>query len=205
MSDKALGDIIQRAATLLKPNLGPRESKIYDLVDILAKAKLYSWSDSQLVSLYQKLFITQAALCELYFQFEETSDQTLVLTPVSAFLRVEDEKEGVPSAAQQMSGDVVEEMIPNIDFFCNYANFYNASELDVHSMLEGFWKKYTALMSVSPALAALELDDDASWGDIQQRYRHLASAYHPDKGGDPTKFVTIRRAYESLKRSQKSH
>ncbi len=196
---KALGDIINHAASLLKANLGYHESKIYDLVDVLSKAKLYPWSDSQLLSLYQKLFITQAALCELYFQFEEASDQTLVLTPVSAFLRSEVE-ESISSETQSVSGDAVEDMTPNIDFFCNHTNFYNVSESDVHTMLEGFWKKYNTLMSVSPALSELGLSEGASWAEIKRQYRDLASKHHPDKGGDPQLFIKIRRAYESLKR-----
>ncbi len=183
---------------LLNSRLGFHESKIYDLVDVLAKRKIYPWANSPLLSLYQKLFITQAALCELYFQYEEAGDHSLVLTPVSAFLR----RDTGTSATdcQSMRADTVEEVTPNIDFFFDHGNFYNVSEGEVNTMIEGFWKKYNALMTASPALAALGLSEGASWEEIKQRYRDLASKHHPDKGGDPLLFIEIRRAYESLKR-----
>ena len=38
-----------------------------------------------------------------------------------------------------------------------------------------------------------------SLNDIAQRYRRLALSHHPDKGGDPTKFVEISIAYETVK------
>ncbi|MFL0802870.1 MAG: DnaJ domain-containing protein [Agarilytica sp.] len=183
---------------MLKSRLGFHESKIYDLVDVLSKGNIYPWSESPLLSLYQKLFITQAALCELYFQYEEAGGQSLVLTPVSAFLRGEVEVNATD--CQSVNTDAVEEVAPNIDFFCNHANFYNVSEGEVHTMLEGFWKKYTALTRVSPALAVLGLAEGASWAEIKRSYRDLASKHHPDKGGDPQLFIEIRRAYERLKR-----
>lgn len=42
----------------------------------------------------------------------------------------------------------------------------------------------------------LEVRRDASRAVIDANYRRLRSQHHPDKGGDPSKFNRIQRAYE---------
>mmetsp|Transcript_6300 Transcript_6300/g.8622 ORF Transcript_6300/g.8622 Transcript_6300/m.8622 type:complete len:101 (+) Transcript_6300:88-390(+) len=49
----------------------------------------------------------------------------------------------------------------------------------------------------------LEVEKNASEGDIKKAYRKLAVKHHPDKGGDPEKFKEITRAYEVLSDSNK--
>lgn len=49
----------------------------------------------------------------------------------------------------------------------------------------------------------LEVDKNASDGDIKKAYRKLAIKHHPDKGGDPEKFKEITRAYEVLSDREK--
>lgn len=53
------------------------------------------------------------------------------------------------------------------------------------------------------ALAALDLDTDASIGEIKAQYRRLAKEYHPDRaGGDKEaarRFYEVRTAYDVLK------
>lgn len=57
------------------------------------------------------------------------------------------------------------------------------------------------------ALEVLGLDDDASWEDVQVRFRELTAKLHPDKVKDPVKkkkaeekFKRVTVAYEALKR-----
>lgn len=49
----------------------------------------------------------------------------------------------------------------------------------------------------------LGVDRGASDDDIKQAYRRLASAHHPDKGGDTAKFQEIQEAYATLGDAQR--
>lgn len=55
---------------------------------------------------------------------------------------------------------------------------------------------------VLAALRVLGLDEGATWGDIQHRYRQLAKRYHPDLNPDittsGTRFMLYHAAYEKL-------
>lgn len=44
----------------------------------------------------------------------------------------------------------------------------------------------------------LELPRNCTVDEIKQKYRVLAQKYHPDKGGDESKFIKIKQAYETL-------
>ncbi|THD20799.1 Translocation protein SEC63 protein [Fasciola hepatica] len=41
----------------------------------------------------------------------------------------------------------------------------------------------------------LEIGRDASVSEIRKAYKRLSLKYHPDKGGDPKKFILISKAY----------
>lgn len=49
----------------------------------------------------------------------------------------------------------------------------------------------------------LGISNQATLDDIKHAYRKLASQYHPDKGGDTSKFQEIQKAYETLSDSIK--
>ena len=44
----------------------------------------------------------------------------------------------------------------------------------------------------------LRVSRDAKTDEIRTSFRKLAVLLHPDKGGDPDKFATLREAYEIL-------
>jgi len=44
----------------------------------------------------------------------------------------------------------------------------------------------------------LGVSDNATTAEVKRRYRNLAKDHHPDKGGNPERFIMIRRAFESL-------
>jgi len=51
----------------------------------------------------------------------------------------------------------------------------------------------------SPSLLAqLGLPYNAVERDIKKRFRELAKAYHPDAGGDASKFIELMQVYEQL-------
>jgi curved DNA-binding protein len=49
----------------------------------------------------------------------------------------------------------------------------------------------------------LGVDRNANPDDIKRAYRKLANQYHPDKGGDTTRFQEIQAAYDTLSDTQK--
>jgi curved DNA-binding protein CbpA len=52
------------------------------------------------------------------------------------------------------------------------------------------------------AYAALGLDPDADWADIERAYKRLIKRYHPDRqGGDGVRAAEINRAYRELRAS----
>ncbi|KAF5400536.1 Translocation protein SEC63 [Paragonimus heterotremus] len=44
----------------------------------------------------------------------------------------------------------------------------------------------------------LEIDRDASPSEIRRAYKRLSLKFHPDKGGDPKRFILISKAYAAL-------
>jgi len=48
------------------------------------------------------------------------------------------------------------------------------------------------------ALSLLGLPFSAVEGDIKKRFRELAKKYHPDTGGEASKFIEIMKVYEKL-------
>ena len=85
-------------------------------------------------------------------------------------------------------------------YYLDLKNLTDTTEQDVNLLLDDFWSHYLALDERAECLARLDLDDDASWREIQHQYRRLAGSAHPDKGGDSTSFIAIHEAYRTLAR-----
>ena len=52
--------------------------------------------------------------------------------------------------------------------------------------------------AVSHALETLELPPFVSKEEIKRHYRYLVKKFHPDKGGDASRFREINEAYRTL-------
>jgi len=71
----------------------------------------------------------------------------------------------------------------------------------------GSWENFFSSLSESvdldgenSARKTLGVDDSATLKEIKSVYRRKARELHPDKGGDPTKFMEMQEAYERLKK-----
>src|SRR6056300_221728 len=51
----------------------------------------------------------------------------------------------------------------------------------------------------------LGVNEQSTSADITKAFKDLAKKYHPDRGGDESKFKEINEAHETLKDSQKRH
>ncbi len=202
MADPPLSYYVGLAADSIENGLRCSESKIYELSQTISECLVFNWSDSSTVAIYQKLFITQAALCEIYFRLETQGIERLRLTPISAWIE----------ACQSSGGDLGEfgdnteieasdeYLHPNVVFFGDESNFYGVTEDKVSEMLESFWRKFNDHTEIEPSLRVLGLSSGAGMSEIRTKYRALASEHHPDRGGNPRRFVEVRQAYEVLKR-----
>lgn len=70
----------------------------------------------------------------------------------------------------------------------------------VETLLAQFWERLAANERRHSALAVLELQDPVDQSAVTRQYRRLAQRHHPDRGGDPLRFHSIRKAYETLSR-----
>lgn len=84
------------------------------------------------------------------------------------------------------------------DYYLDWSNIHIASA-EVDALLDAFWHRYTGLSQRDQALHALGLEQDSDWETVRARYRKLAAEHHPDRGGEQSRFVEIRAAYEQLR------
>ncbi|WP_428608987.1 DNA-J related domain-containing protein [Sedimenticola sp.] len=86
-------------------------------------------------------------------------------------------------------------------YYLDWDNLQQTRAADVAALLRGFWEQYHAIDQQVEALRLFGLTEveELTWGSIQRRYRQLAARHHPDKGGEPARFIEIRTAYELLK------
>lgn len=179
--------------------------KIAELVQQVSLNNHFPWADDYLLAIYQKQFITQAALCRLSVDLLSRSPaQGFRLTPVTIVL------ESIDAPGLRAKGGDERELGEqacslNDGFYLNDQNFFTATPDSVAKLMESFWQRYDALDGLSSAWAILELAGGESWGQVVAQYRRLVAHHHPDKGGDTENFVKIRQAFERLKRHFSSH
>jgi hypothetical protein len=85
------------------------------------------------------------------------------------------------------------------EYYLNWDHYHETTQEDVNELLNNFWKMFNAFDQKDEALEILGLSTDVSWNEIKSRYRVLAARFHPDKGGEASKFIELRQAYEILK------
>ena len=89
---------------------------------------------------------------------------------------------------------------PLRDYYLDWQNFSDTTKEEVQALLDGVWQEYISGDEQDKSYNVLGLEVNASFQLIRKTYRKLAGQFHPDKGGDPVKFMEIREAYEVLKK-----
>lgn len=89
---------------------------------------------------------------------------------------------------------------PMAAYYLELNNLEQTRAEDVDELLGGFWARYYANSRRAEALAVLGLDDPVTDERIQQRYRQLAMAHHPDRGGDAAGFQRLQQAIAVLRK-----
>ncbi len=143
------------------------------------------------LALFQAHFIVMNALYQLRdLLFQDNS--RLTISPLC--IKIEPLQE-------QMEDD-----LPSLEtdahlssYYLNLDNLEDTSGKDVEKLLSGFWSRFYSIKKQADALDCLGLATGTAWPKVLQRYRQLVAHHHPDKGGDMTRFIAIRGAYETLK------
>ncbi len=100
-----------------------------------------------------------------------------------------------PAVNQQISRQ------PLRDYYLDWKHFSDTTKEEVQALLDGVWQEYISGDERDRAYAVLGLEVTASFQLIRKTYRKLAGLHHPDKGGEPSRFMEIREAYEVLRKS----
>ncbi|MCW8922598.1 MAG: DnaJ domain-containing protein [Gammaproteobacteria bacterium] len=147
--------------------------------------------DDDQLAIFQKHFMVMNALHQLQKQLLEEEQLFLDISPLKIHL--------VTASHQSNSREITESDDAKLsEYYLDWSNFENTSKDDVEKLLESFWKLYINADNRLAALAILELEENSCGETINRRYRELAAIHHPDKGGDPGTFISIRQAYETL-------
>ena len=85
------------------------------------------------------------------------------------------------------------------EYFFDWSHFEDTGESEVEALLQQFWKYFLNNDLTQRAYQTLAVSPDANWTEIKNAYRKQALRHHPDKGGQSTRFIEIRQAYEVLK------
>ncbi|MDH5710590.1 MAG: DnaJ domain-containing protein [Gammaproteobacteria bacterium] len=143
------------------------------------------------LAVFQKHFMVMNALYQLQRQLLEEERLYLDISPLHIQLVVTTNNSSCKSLSEVSNKKLSE-------YYLDWENFENTTLEDVEKLLEKFWTIYQSNDSRLSSLNILELNETADHAMIRQRYRELAAKHHPDKGGDPSEFIKIRRAYELL-------
>lgn len=148
------------------------------------------------LALFQKHFLVMNALYQLQAMLWREERLWLSISPLSIELcSVDGEAEREQRALQAGGEDKLR------DYYLDWSEFERTGGDEVRTLLDGFWRRFHAVDKLEAAFAVLELDATTDWAGVQQQYRRLARASHPDRGGDVQRFLEVRAAFELLRDS----
>jgi len=143
------------------------------------------------VILFQKHFLVMNALYQLQTCLLEEKAGYLSISPL--MIKIE------PSI--DCGDDTLPSSGPDAQlraYYLDWEKYEQTTRADVNALLDAFWQRYFASEKRVDALTTLGLSEEVDWDSIQLAYRRLIARHHPDKGGDQSLFVEIKRAHEVL-------
>lgn len=165
----------------------------YELIKEVEKQGLLDSCSGQpaAVVLFQKHFLIMHVLFRLQDELA-LIDQNLKIDPLSIEIK---NRGHILTESEVDAGSNA----PLRRYYLDLDNFHEAGEEDILALLAGFWRRYQAWDNADEAYAALGLDLNARWSEIQIAYRRQIRQAHPDMGGDATRFRQVFEAYQLLK------
>jgi DnaJ-domain-containing protein 1 len=181
-----------KAAVLSLIKEYPAGMSEYSLIQELEQREVFAADDGSHLSLFRKHFLVMNALYQLQ-DVLYAQGWYLSISPLA--IRLESLKESGLSLPPVGGSETALR-----DYYLDWRNYEDTGRNDVHAMLARFWGRYLAIDRRLEALTVLGLPADARWAQVRAVYRRLIAQHHPDKGGDPSQFRSIREAYEILLR-----
>lgn len=154
------------------------------------------------IYMFRKNFVVMNALYQLQHELAESGCH-LYISSLKISL-CDTSEEAARALSSQACDPQAEQNLAS--YYLDWDNYNSTDQAAVEALLGNFWKQFSEYTNGInsdekrlDALRILELESDASWQHIQQRYRKKIAVYHPDKGGDSSKFIEIREAFQFLK------
>ncbi|MDF1555338.1 MAG: DNA-J related domain-containing protein [Deferrisomatales bacterium] len=91
---------------------------------------------------------------------------------------------------------------PVAEYYLDSGHLVTTGREDVQALLRWFWRRYRVHGRREEALAELELGPGATPAEVRRRFRQLARAHHPDRGGNAERFHRLVEAAEVLRLHQ---
>lgn len=176
---------------LVRLQAASRPCKLHELMSELQRdGVLPALVAGDLLGLFRLNFLLMNALYQLQARLLLQGDW-LAVTPL--ILQIEPGQAG--SSALQAAD-------PLRDYYLDWHNLSQATEAEVAGLLDDFWRTFCRQAEPAARLAALtvlELPAAASQADIRRRWKELALAHHPDRGGEVGRFQAIELAWRTLR------
>ncbi len=155
----------------------------YDLIQALEGHDAFvGVQGSENLSLFQIHFLVMNALYTLQQQLWQEEQLYLEVSPICSCL--------FASTAEQSDIDALLLDSANLSgYYRDWSNLEGMDEEAVEQLLDGFWNRFVVEDLRGPALVTLGLEATADRDAVVVRYRKLAAQHHPDKGGDPQRFI----------------
>jgi DnaJ-domain-containing protein 1 len=169
----------------------PGGVKIYELLSGLDQDRINQVVNTQdyNLSIFRKNFILMNALYQL--QLRLLKDNLYL-----SIGQIEVQLLPMHHANQSKLTNAGEQRIR--EYYFNWKNYEKTRSDDVIALLDSFWSHYRVNDKLTDALLVIGVPESTAWPEIQRKYRSLARENHPDRGGDPQRFIEIREAYEVL-------
>ena len=164
----------------------------HDLIRYLRKTEcpeIPELRERDLFSLFRTHFRLFHALYRLRDQLRAARVGELVADPLE--IRIESWKPGRPGISRLDSLAA---------YYADLSNLEKTTPEDVARMIREA-RKLQRTSERQQALEVLGLESSASASTIKRRYRELAMAWHPDRGGDVRRFQELQVAYAFLAQS----
>ena len=181
---------------LLEPLLGLlRQGGPHKLHELMSRLRADGLLPEWPLPAEQQLFRTNFLLMNGLYQLQaRLLVEGLWLEVAPLALKLEPLPAGHPGVARRD---------PLRDYYLDWQIFWQTEVAEIETLLRSFWQGYCgALQPVvrARALAALELDEQATAQQIRRRWKALALRFHPDRPqGDAARFVAINLAWEQLR------
>jgi hypothetical protein len=111
------------------------------------------------------------------------------------------------SASSQAVGGAREAKLR--DYYLDWSHYHAATERSVEDLLSDFWRQAVQTQvscdDRARALEIMSLQTPVTLAEVKQRYRRLAMAAHPDRGGDTEQLQHINWAVAVLRRDLASN